>query len=90
MPTVTKNGNHMKSVPVDKELSQLIKKKTQMSRKVMNSKGRGASTSELTEMKKDYNRARNQVRKKSRMMRKEFETRLSKIAQNEKKSKTST
>ena len=63
VPTVTKNGNHMKSVPVDKELSQLIKKKTQMSRKVMNSKRRGASTSEVTEMKKDYNRARNQVRK---------------------------
>ena len=78
----------MKSVPVDKELS-LMKKKTQMSRKVMNSKRRGASNSEITEMKKDYNRARNQVRKKCRMMRKEFETRLSKIAQNEKKSETS-
>ena len=63
VPTVT-TKNHIKSVPVDKELSQLIKKKTRMSRKVMNSKRRGASDSEIAEMKKEYNRARNQVRKK--------------------------
>ena len=74
---------------MDKELSQLIKKKTQLSRKVMNSKRRGASNSEIIEMKRDYNRARNQVRKKSRMMRKEFETKLSRTAQNEKKIETS-
>jgi hypothetical protein len=83
VPTVT-TKNHIKSVPVDKELSQLIKKKTRMSRKVMNSKRRGASDSEIAEMKKEYNRARNQVRKKSRMMRKEYEENLSKVAQKEK------
>ncbi len=52
-----------------------------MSRKIMNSKRRGASDAEITEMKQEYNRARNKVRKKTRMMRKEYELNLAKRAQ---------
>ena len=79
VPTVTKRGDHIKSIPVDKETQELIRKKTQMSRRVMNAKRRQSTEAHIAEAKRDYNRARNKLRNRTRHIRRTYEQKLAEI-----------
>ena len=76
VPTVTKRGEHLKSIPVDKVTADLIKKKTQMSRRVMNAKRRSSTEEHIAEAKRNYNRARNKLRNHTRHIRRTYEQKL--------------
>ena len=84
VPTVTKRGDQLNSIPVDTITADLIRKKTQLSRKVMNAKRRGSSEETIAEAKREYNKARNKVRNRTRYIRKTYEQKLADLARKEK------
>jgi len=80
VPTVTKRGDHIKSIPIDKITADLIRKKTQMSRRVMNAKRRSSTETQIAEAKRDYDRARNKLRNRTRHIRRTYEQKLAESA----------
>ena len=73
VPTVTKRVDVKDKMPLDKETLELVKIKTQKSRRVMRMKKRNSSDEEIAQAKQEYNRARNKVRKTTRLKRKKYE-----------------
>ena len=61
VPTVTKRVDVKDKMPLDKETLELVKIKTQKSRRVMRMKKRNSSDEEIAQAKQEYNRARNKV-----------------------------
>jgi hypothetical protein len=72
LPTKTREKDNKHKFPLDKETRELIKKKNSLSKKVV--------TSRDPDIRKQYNRVRNRVKKEVDKMRKEFELELSEKA----------
>ena len=60
-------------MPLDHKILDLIKDKTRKSRKIMRMKKRSNSEQDLKEARKEYNRARNKVRRQTRITRMKYE-----------------
>ena len=73
VPVVTKKNNVKNQMPLDTKTLELIKDKTRKSRKVMRMKKRSNNNQDIERAKIEYNRARNKVRKQTRMKRKKYE-----------------
>ena len=80
VPTVTKRADIKDKMPLEKSTLALIKEKTAKSRKVMKLKKKNASEEQLAEAKREYNRARNKVRRDTRIRRKNYEKNIAATA----------